>query len=62
VGWNYNSNVYTRNKFVLFGDTNKNIGSLQDVFAAASTPMSILDAKYEKANIGATINSLKHFS
>jgi hypothetical protein len=37
----------------------KNIGSLQDVFATASTPMSILDAKYEKANIDATINSLK---
>jgi hypothetical protein len=26
----------------------KNIGSLQDIFAAASTPMSILDAKYER--------------
>jgi hypothetical protein len=31
-------------------------------FAAASTRMSILDAKYEKANIDATINSLKHLS
>jgi hypothetical protein len=40
----------------------KNTGSPQDVFAAASTPMSILDAKYEKANIDVTINSLKHLS
>jgi hypothetical protein len=38
----------------------KNIGSVQDVFEAASTPLSILDAKYEKATIDATINSLKH--
>jgi Reverse transcriptase (RNA-dependent DNA polymerase) len=40
----------------------KNLGNSQDVFATASTPMSILDAKYEKANIDATINSLKHLS
>jgi hypothetical protein len=40
----------------------KNLGNLQDAFAAASTPMSILDAKYEKANIDATINSLKQLS
>jgi hypothetical protein len=62
VGWNCNSNAYTRHKFVLFGDTNEHIGSLQDVFATASTPMSILDAKYEKANINATIISLKQIS
>ena len=40
----------------------KNIGNFQNVFATASTPMSILDAKYEKANIVATINTLKHLS
>jgi hypothetical protein len=40
----------------------KNIGCLQDFFTAASTPMSILDAKYEKANIDATTNLLKHQS
>jgi hypothetical protein len=40
----------------------KNIGNLQDVFATASTPKSILDVKYEKVNIDATINSLKHLS
>jgi hypothetical protein len=40
----------------------KNLGKSQDVFATASTPMSILDAKYEKANIDATINTLKHLS
>ncbi len=40
----------------------KNLGNSQDVFAAASTLMSILDAKYEKVNIDATINSLKHLS
>ena len=39
-----------------------NIGTSQDVFATASTPMSILDAKYEKANIEATVNALKHLS
>jgi hypothetical protein len=38
----------------------KNVSNLQDVFATALTPMSILDTKYEKANINATINSLKH--
>lgn len=37
-----------------------NIGNLQDVFATSSTPMYILDAKYEMANIDATINSLQH--
>jgi Retroviral aspartyl protease len=40
----------------------KNIGNSQDVFATASTPMSILDAKYEKANIDATIKTFKHLS
>ena len=39
-----------------------NIGTSQDAFATASTPMSILDAKYEKANIDATVNTLKHLS
>jgi len=38
----------------------RNLGNSQDVFATASTPMSILDAKYEKANIDATINTFKH--
>ena len=40
----------------------KNLGNSQDVFATASTPMSILDAKYEKANIDATINTFKHLN
>jgi hypothetical protein len=35
----------------------KNIGSLQDVFATASTP---IDAKYEKVSIDATIDSIIH--
>jgi hypothetical protein len=37
----------------------QNIGNLRAVFATASIPMPILVAKYEKANIDATINSLK---
>jgi hypothetical protein len=49
-------------EFVLFGDTNKKYWQSPRCFAAASTPMSILDAKYEKADIDATINSLKHLS
>jgi hypothetical protein len=47
-----------KSQFVFLADTKKSIGNLQDVFATASTPMSILDAKYEKANIDASINSL----
>jgi hypothetical protein len=37
-----------------------NLEGSQDMFATASTPMSILDAKYEKSNIDATVNTLKH--
>jgi hypothetical protein len=40
----------------------QNIGNSQDVFATATNPMAILDANYEKANIDATIKSLKHLS
>jgi hypothetical protein len=39
-----------------------NIADSQDVFATASTPMAILDAKYQKANIEATINPLIHLN
>jgi hypothetical protein len=49
-------------KFVLSGDTNEKYWQSPGCFATASTPMSIVDAKYEKANIDATINSLKHLS
>jgi hypothetical protein len=40
----------------------KNIDNSQDVFTTVSTPMSILDAKYEKANIDANIDIIKHLS
>jgi len=40
----------------------QNSGNSQDVFATATTPMSILDAKYEKANIDATNTALKDSS
>jgi hypothetical protein len=48
--------------FSHIGNCVKNLGNSQDVFATASTPMSIPDAKYEKSMIDATINALKHLS
>jgi hypothetical protein len=53
----------TPNSNLSYLDTRiKNTGSSQDVFAIATTPMTILDADYEKANIYATINTLKQLS
>jgi hypothetical protein len=56
VGWHCTTKANTKLRFV------KNLGNSQDVFATASTPMSILDAKYEKANIDATIKTCKYLS
>jgi hypothetical protein len=61
MGWSLNSNEDPRFRFVL--ETRiKNIDNPQNVFTTVSTPMAILDAKYEKANIDASTNTLKHLS
>jgi hypothetical protein len=55
--------MHTPNKNLFYVATKiQNIGYSQNVFAKATTPMSILDVKYEKANIDATINLIKHSS
>jgi hypothetical protein len=51
----------TPNSYLSYLETRiKYIDNPQDVFTTVSTPMSILDAKFEKANIDASINTLKH--
>ena len=63
MGWHCNTNANIQHYICLTLDKPiVNIGTSQDVFATASTPMSILDAKYEKANIDVTVNALKHLS